>query len=190
MSGHPRPGEPLSSNNPLLGSTAPKRISTRALIGLSAILAVLAGTLFALAGISSENLTGDVETLAMLARQKHLNFEPGAEFLYSNSGYFLLSVVVKRASGKSLPEFARERIFEPLGMKDTHIHDDHTLVVARRATGYEPREQGGFAIDMSDFEQTGDGAVMTTVEDLARWDESARDALVLPVITLPPNRRG
>ena len=129
-------------------------------------------TLFALAGIATEDLTGDRETLAMLARQKQTNFEPGAEWLYSNTGYFLLSVVVKRASGKTLPQFARERIFEPLGMHDTHIHDDHTLIVPHRATGYEPREQGGFGIDMSDFEQTGDGAVMTTLEDLARWDEN------------------
>ena len=135
-------------------------------------------TLFSLAGIASENLTGDSETLAMLARQKQLNFEPGAEFLYSNSGYFLLSVVVARVSGKSLPEFARERILEPLGMQQTHIHDDHTLVVAHRATGYEPREAGGFGIDMSDFEQTGDGAVMTSVEDLARWDENFYTAQV------------
>ena len=135
-------------------------------------------TLFALAGIASENLTGEFETLAMLARQKKLNFDPGTEFLYSNSGYFLLSVVVQRASGKSLPEFARERIFEPLGMKETHIHDDHTRIVARRATGYEPRAQGGFAIDMSDFEQTGDGAVMTTLEDLALWDENFYSARV------------
>jgi CubicO group peptidase (beta-lactamase class C family) len=135
-------------------------------------------TLFALAGIESEGRTGDTETLAMLARQKQLNFEPGAEFLYSNSGYFLLSIVTRRVSGRTLAEFARERIFEPLGMKDTHIHDDHTLVVPARATGYEPRAKGGFGIDMSDFEQTGDGAVMTTLEDLARWDENFYDPKV------------
>lgn len=135
-------------------------------------------TLFALAGIATEDLTDDATALAMLTRQKELEFEPGTEHRYSNSGYFLLSVIVERASGKSLAEFARERIFEPLAMRDTHIHDDHTLLVRGRATGYSAREQGGFGIDMSDFEQTGDGAVMTTVEDLARWDANFYEPVV------------
>jgi hypothetical protein len=106
----------------------------------------------------------------MLARQKALNFEPGSEQLYSNSGYFLLGIVVGRASRKSLAQFAKERIFDPLGMVDTHVHDDHLLLVENRATGYQPRPGGAFGIDMSDWEQTGDGAVMTTARDLALWD--------------------
>lgn len=127
-------------------------------------------TLFALAGIASEDLTGPATALAMITRQKALEFEPGAEHRYSNSGYFLLSVVVERASGVALAEFARRRIFEPLGMHDTRFQEDHAQLVPRRATGHSPRPGGGFGIEMSDFEQTGDGAVLTTVEDLARWD--------------------
>ncbi len=126
--------------------------------------------LFLFAGRKSEDWTTGAQALAMLARQRALNFQPGEEHLYSNSGYFLLSIVVERVSGKSLALFAKERIFEPLGMHDSHFHDDHTLVVARRATGYAPRAGDRFGIDMSDFEQTGDGGVMTTIEDLARWD--------------------
>lgn len=135
-------------------------------------------TLFALAGIATEDLTTDDDALSMLARQKELNFAPGEEHLYSNSGYFLLSVIVKRAAGRTLAELARERIFDPLRMSSTHIHDDHGRIVPRRATGYSKREKGGFAIDMSDFEQTGDGAVMTTVEDLALWDANFFEARV------------
>lgn len=134
--------------------------------------------LFALAGIETEDFTTKEQALATLARQMHLNFEPGSEFLYSNSGYFLLSIVVERVSGKTLPQFALERLFVPLGMGDTHIHDDHTRIVPRRAQGYGEREDGSFGIDMSDFEQTGDGAVMTTIEDLARWDANFYDARV------------
>jgi hypothetical protein len=63
-------------------------------------------------------------------------------------------------------------------MKDTHYHDDHTQIVPRRATGYSPREVGGFAIEMSNFEQTGDGAVYTTVEDLLLWDRNFYDPRV------------
>lgn len=126
--------------------------------------------LFALIGVHTEDYTTKEQALALIAGQKALNFEPGTEFLYSNSGYFLLSIVVERVSGQTLPQFAHDRIFVPLGMTDTHIHDDHTFVVPRRAQGYSKREGGGYMIDMSDFEQTGDGGVMTTIEDLAKWD--------------------
>jgi len=129
-------------------------------------------TLMSLAGTDFSGVTTDTDALKLLARQKEINFAPGAEHLYSNSGYFLLSVIVRRASGKSLREFAHEHIFAPLGMKHTHFHDDHTMIVPVRATGYSPKENGEFGIEMSNFEQTGDGAVMTTTEDLLRWDQN------------------
>ncbi|MCA1626359.1 MAG: serine hydrolase, partial [Acidobacteria bacterium] len=63
-------------------------------------------------------------------------------------------------------------IFAPLGMKHTHFHDDHTMIVPLRATGYSPKENGEFGIEMSNFEQTGDGAVFTTIEDQLLWDQN------------------
>ncbi|MBK8249981.1 MAG: beta-lactamase family protein [Gemmatimonadetes bacterium] len=126
-------------------------------------------TLMGLHGTDFDGVTGDQDALDLIVRQQALNFEPGAEFLYSNSGFFLLSQIVKRVSGKTLAQFAHERIFAPLGMHDTHFHDDHRMIVAQRATGYSPSTTG-FAIDMSLFEQTGDGAVYTTIEDLIKWD--------------------
>ncbi len=129
-------------------------------------------TLMSLAGTDFSGVTTDADALSLLARQKEINFTPGAEHLYSNSGYFLLSVIVRRASGKSLREFAHENIFVPLGMKHTHFHDDHTMIVPLRATGYKKKESGEFGIEMSNFEQTGDGAVFTTIEDLLLWDQN------------------
>ncbi|HEU4420162.1 MAG TPA: serine hydrolase domain-containing protein [Planctomycetota bacterium] len=128
--------------------------------------------LFLLAGRKSEDWTTRAQALAMIARQKQLNFQPGERHLYSNSGYFLLAQIVERASGTSMAKFAEHQIFAPLGMRDTHVHEDHRLLVPARASGYSPRDEGGFGIDMSDFEQTGDGAVMTTVVDLAKWDRN------------------
>ena len=110
--------------------------------------------LMALAGWRFDDVSTDQDALDLILRQRELNFAPGSEYLYSNTGYFLLSAIVKRASGRSLREFAQERIFGPLGMKDTHFHDDHTQIVPRRATGYSPGKGGGFVIDMSGFEQT------------------------------------
>ena len=130
-------------------------------------------TLFELAGINIDGVTGDDEALAVIARQKALNFEPGSEWLYSNSGFFLLSVIVKRVSGKTLREFAAENIFDPLEMKQTVFRNQHTQLVGNRAMAYDPNEAGtGYALNVSYFEQTGDGAVHTSVEDLLKWDEN------------------
>ena len=129
-------------------------------------------TLMSLAGVDFDGVTTDKDALALIVKQKETNFPPGDEHLYSNSGYFLLSEIVKRASGKTLRAFAQERLFAPLGMRNTHFHDDHRMIVPRRATGYEPAPGGGFRISMSGFEQTGDGAVHTTVEDLLLWDRN------------------
>ncbi|MGE5414154.1 MAG: serine hydrolase domain-containing protein [Syntrophomonadaceae bacterium] len=128
--------------------------------------------LMELQGIRTEDLTTEADSLAVLARQKAPNFAPGEEYLYSNSGYFLLGVIVKRASGQSLRDFAEARIFGPLGMRHTQFNDAHDRLVANRATGYRKATSGGFRIDMGDWEQVGDGAVQTTVEDLQLWDQN------------------
>ncbi len=132
-------------------------------------------TLFSLAGVNLDDTTTEKDALDIILRQKALNFTPGDEWLYSNSGFFLLSVVIKRASGKSFAEFAKENIFDPLGMKHTLILDDHKKIVPMRATGYSrnPRaNSGSFQTEMSNFEQTGDGAVQTSIEDLLLWDQN------------------
>jgi CubicO group peptidase (beta-lactamase class C family) len=133
--------------------------------------------LMALTGWQMEDFTTAEQALAMIVRQKELNFPPGAQYLYSNSGFFLLSVIASRAAGRPFPDLARERIFEPLGMASTHFHSDHRLLVKNRAVGYAPRD-GGWGISMSDWEQVGDGSVLTTVEDLARWVRNFEDPKV------------
>jgi len=133
--------------------------------------------LLAFSGFREEDLTTDGDALRILSRQKALNFQPGDEYLYSNSGFFLLSVIVKRVSGQSLRDFAQNRIFGPLGMRHTQYNDRHTRIIPGRATGYVPGD-GGFGISMSDWEQTGDGAVLTSVEDLLLWDRNFYDPKV------------
>ncbi len=128
--------------------------------------------LLELQGVRTEDLTTDEDSLAILARQRAPNFAAGEEHLYSNTGYFLLSVVVRRASGQSLRDFAAARIFGPLGMRHTQFNDSHTRVVPNRATGYAKAAGGLFGIEMGDWEQTGDGGVQTTVEDLQLWDQN------------------
>jgi CubicO group peptidase (beta-lactamase class C family) len=112
------------------------------------------------------------DVLDITSRQKALNFKPGDEYLYSNTGYTLLAVIIERLSGKTLREFAEERLFEPLGMKDTHFHDDHQMIVPNRAYAYAPEDDGGLIISIPDFDVVGATSLFTTVEDLARWDRN------------------
>jgi CubicO group peptidase (beta-lactamase class C family) len=135
-------------------------------------------TLWALAGMKTENWTTQDDAVRLVVRQRRSNFVAGDEWLYSNTGYLLLAEIVARVSGKPLPAFATERIFAPLGMTHTFYLDDHTRVVPSRATAYAPRDGGGLAVDMSNFEQTGDGAVQTTVQDLLLWDRNFYDPRV------------
>ncbi|NIM59571.1 MAG: serine hydrolase [Candidatus Aminicenantes bacterium] len=128
-------------------------------------------TLGAIAALPDDQFYTPEDSVELLSRQKGLNFLPGEEHLYSNSGYFLLGVIVERVSGKSLNDFAQAHIFKPLGMKNTHFHDDHTMVVKNRADGYSPQKKG-FRIDMTTLDHVGDGGVFTTVEDLFLWDQS------------------
>ena len=116
----------------------------------------------------------DQWVLDLLARQRETNFPPGTEYLYSNSGYLLLAHIVKRVSGQSLRDFAAARIFGPLGMKDSHFHDDHREIVPRRASGYAPAD-AGFRISMTTLDLVGDGGVFTTIDDLLLWDRNFYD---------------
>ncbi len=148
-----------------------KKISVRDLLHHTSGIRDYLG-LMRLAGLRGDDWYTDDEVVAMVVRQKTTNFEPGSEFLYSNSGYFLISQIIKRATGLTLREYAQEHIFRPLGMTHTHFHDDHTEVVANRASGYAPAASGGFRISMTTLDMVGDGGVFTTVEDLLLWDRN------------------
>jgi len=128
--------------------------------------------LLELAGFRAESDCPTVEeALDIVCRQKKLNYVPGEEYSYTNTGFFLLSQIVERTSGRSLNAFAQERIFKPLGMTQTLFQDDHTQVIKGRATGYT-RGENGFEMAMSNWDETGDGNVYTTVRDLSLWDQA------------------
>src|SRR4029079_18109504 len=92
-------------------------------------------------GRFEEDRITEQDVMEILPRQRALNFDPGAEYLYSNTGYTLAGVIVKRVSGQSLRDFADARIFRPLGMTNTHFHDDYTMVVPNRTPQYKPRDR-------------------------------------------------
>jgi CubicO group peptidase (beta-lactamase class C family) len=125
----------------------------------------------------SLDLITDADVLAVLSRQKALNFPPGSKFLYSNTGYTLLAQVVKHVSGQSFRTFTSDRIFLPLGMSHSHFRDDHAEIVKDIAYGYAPHN-GGFGLSIPNFDTVGATSLLTTVEDLALWDENFYTARV------------
>ena len=121
----------------------------------------------------SLDLITDDDVLALMARQKELNFKPGEKHVYCNTGYTLLAQVVKRVSGQSFREFTSTRIFQPLGMASTHFRDDHAEIVKHIAYGYEEgKGRNVYRLSVTNFDTVGATSLLTTVEDLARWDEN------------------
>ncbi len=117
----------------------------------------------------------DADVAGALGRLERLNFEPGSEYLYSNSGYWLLGQLLPRVSGSSLRQFAGERLLEPLGMTGSHFHDDVREVVPGRARGYRPRDGGGWELDETTLGMVGDGGLYTSVSEMAHWERMFLD---------------
>ena len=121
--------------------------------------------------VADFNSPGDI--FKSVVRQRGLNNIPGDEWIYSNTNYFLLGIVVRRATKKSLSEFAAENMFQPLGMSHTLFYDDHTLVVPGRVAAYDSAPHDSFRVDWSTtYEVVGGGGLMSTVDDLLLWDRN------------------
>ena len=125
-----------------------------------------------LAAWDDRNVHETEDYLNLIYRQEALNFPPGTEYQYSNTNYLLLAEVLEAATGSTLREFAEENLFAPLGMRNTHFHDDRTHVVRNRAVGYAPAEHGFKMIHRWNSEEVGAGGVYASIEDLARWDRN------------------
>jgi len=139
---------------------------------------------------------GDRDVLSLVASKDSLYFQAGSEYRYSNSGYVLLGMIVARASGMTLPEFLRARIFEPLGMYASVAHVEGSDTVPRRAYGYSPRGGAFVQTDQSVTSATlGDGGIYTNIDDMTRWDQALYtpqlvDAAALQLATTPPELPG
>lgn len=128
------------------------------------------GALF-LSGSLFEDVLTFNQILRMVLHQTDLNFPPGTEYDYSNTGYNLLAEVVSRAVGQPFAQVARERIFEPLQMTSTRFLESHGEVVPLRAGSYAPT--GGSAREhrrvASNLSAWGSSSLLTSAEDIARW---------------------
>ena len=122
-----------------------------------------------LAGLERSDVISFDRILRMLFEQQAVNFDPGAEYAYSNTGYNLLARVIEAQSGMSFREFTRQRIFEPLGMSRTHFSDDHLEVVAGRAESYSPDGDAGFVRQPNQLTALASSSLNTTIDDFILW---------------------
>lgn len=122
-----------------------------------------------LCGLEDDYQYTSIDLYQLTIRQKELDFKPGTQFSYSNTGYFLLSKIVESVTGATLNEYAQANLFTPLGMENTHFHDNHKMIVKNRAYGYSYGKHS-YEIAMSNNDIVGDGGIFTTLEDLKLWD--------------------
>jgi CubicO group peptidase (beta-lactamase class C family) len=124
--------------------------------------------LFGYAGWRSGDLVTDQDYLDFTLRQKALDFRPGDRHVYGNTGYVLAALIVRKVSGQSLRAFCDTGVFKPLGMKNTHFHDDHAEVVRDRASAYAERG-GRLRVAVPRLDTVGNAGLFTTADDFAQW---------------------
>ena len=139
--------------------------------------------IYVLMAQTGRTFAGDsIDALQVISHSTEPNYTPGDRYLYTNSGWILAAQIVYRLTGKTLAQFADERIFQPLGMHDTHILADATMILPNGAEGYAPQPGGrpGFRVARSTYDGAimGAGAVHTSVEDFGRWLDNYDDAIV------------
>lgn len=125
-----------------------------------------------LVGIAGYEMFDDDDVMRVLNGQRTLNFEPGKNWDYSNTGYFLMKEIVEFISGQTLAEFAEENLFDPLGMEHTQFLDDARGIIPGRAFGYIVKPDGELANGWAHIAADGAGGLWTTVQDMMRWTEN------------------
>ena len=126
------------------------------------------GTL-AVAGWRMDDVISFDQILTMAYHQKTLNFTPGAEYTYSNTGYNLLAELVQRVTGQSFRSWTDQHLFKPLGMTSSFFRDDHTSLVRHRALGYARQPDSSFRSIPNNLMALGSSSLFSTVDDLAKW---------------------
>ena len=122
----------------------------------------------------------DADVLTLLQSQDRSYFPPGNGYRYSNSGYALLALIVERASGKRYAQFLHDRIFQPLGMRDSVAYEAGISEVAHRAYGYSFEKGAWQRTDQSTTSAVlGDGGIYSSLDDLAKWDAALYDDRLL-----------
>lgn len=134
-----------------------------------------------LGGVGLDLHLSRARMLQLITANRHLSFAPGSRFLYCNTNFLLLGLIVERISGQSLADFLQQRIFEPLGMKRTAMCCEIDQPVAQLASAYLQAPGGSYRRALHGFEQGGEGGMVSTVEDLLLWSRQFEQARLAPL---------
>jgi CubicO group peptidase (beta-lactamase class C family) len=155
--------------------------------------------LLATAGTRLDDVITQDQIIKILAKQQALNFKPGTDWSYTNSGFTLLAEIVKSASGQTLRQFTDSAIFKPLGMKNTHFHDDYTEIVPNRSYSYVTIKKNHYANAVLSYSNVGPASLFTNIDDMSKWimnfydptvgDQKEIQELTQPVIVNGVKRR-
>jgi CubicO group peptidase (beta-lactamase class C family) len=146
--------------------------------------------LLAITGTRLDDVITQDQIIKILAKQQALNFKPGTDWSYSNSGFTLLAEIVRSVSGQTLRQFTDSAIFKPLGMKNTHFHDDYTEIVPNRSYSYVTTKKNRFANAVLSYSNVGATSLFTNIDDMSKWvmnfyDLSVGDQIEIQELTDP-----
>jgi CubicO group peptidase (beta-lactamase class C family) len=125
--------------------------------------------LLAISGTRLDDVITQDQIVKILGKQQALNFNPGEKYSYSNSNFTMLAEIVKSITGKTLRQFTDSAIFKPLGMNNTHFHDDYTEIVKNRSYSYERKDSTHFANSILSYSNSGATSLFTNVNDMSKW---------------------
>ena len=125
--------------------------------------------LLAISGTRLDDVITQDHIIKILGKQEALNFNPGEQYSYSNSGFTMLAEIVRSVSGQSLRQFTDSAIFKPLGMNNTHFHDDYTEIVKNRSYSYERKDSIHYANSILSYSNAGATSLFTNISDMSKW---------------------
>ena len=126
-------------------------------------------SLLAIAGWREEDPRSNEDLLRIMKDQQDLNFNPGDEYMYSNTGYILLAMIIETVTGENFINWMKKAIFIPLGLSNTYIENKPTRVIRGNSTSYNAVKEIGFVRAVEYWNYYGSGNVHTTANDLLLW---------------------
>ncbi len=125
--------------------------------------------LLAISGTRLDDVIKQEHIIKILSKQRALNFKPGEQYSYSNSGFTMLAEIVKSVTGQLLRKFTDSAIFKSLGMNNTHFHDDYTEIVKNRSYSYDRTDSDHFANSILSYSNAGATSLFTNINDMSKW---------------------
>ena len=133
--------------------------------------------LLALSGWRMDGVITNNQIFQLVTSQNELNFDPGTQFSYSNTGYTLAAMIIERVTGRKFAEYLNENIFQPLGMINSQVYDNYEKLIKNRAYSYE-KSGDTFVKRKLNCSSSGATSLFTTVEDLAKWVSNLHNPIV------------